>query len=313
MNKTSGRCVGKTTILALLTWLLFTGLNPVAEAASTLTLGQPVHFMASDGSDIMVNAGTYEVDTLVGSRLRLNTTSGTTLFLDAQATTHNEEIEAPLAVTVSGEDPDVVHVVLLLPNGQALDAPGSISGTRSRGFSSLLASTAQIQFAVTQQAPVVRDHRGQPQELAPPPTQPSLTVQGGVLSKYSIDSLTSSPDRFAPRAPIQEFKVVYRCPTCAGNERMAGVTVEIWHSVGTGQPRHVGVLFNVELKGKGGDCSQHMGHEIGQCLRISGGQFPGAEGTFIVKFIKGNAVASSSFPVMPTQLKIFVPTVRDHR
>lgn len=159
MKRRSGRCVGSIFALALGTWILFMGLHSVAEAASTLTLEQPVHFTASDGSDVMVGTGRYEVDTLVGSRLRLNTTGGMTLFLDAQATTHNEEIEAPLAVTVSGEDPDVVHVVLLLPNGQALDAPGSISGTRSRGFGGLLASTAQIQFAVAQQAPVVRDHR----------------------------------------------------------------------------------------------------------------------------------------------------------
>ena len=137
MNRLSGRSVGSIFALALGTWVLFMGLNSVAEAASTLTLEQPVHFMTSDGTDVKVEAGTYEVNTLVGSLLRLNMEGGETVFLEAQATTHSEEIEAPLAVTVRGEDPDVVHIVLLLPNSQALDAPGSISGTRSRGFSSL--------------------------------------------------------------------------------------------------------------------------------------------------------------------------------
>lgn len=37
------------------------------------------------------------------------------LFLDAKATTHSEEIEVPLAVTITVKDSDVVHIVLLLP------------------------------------------------------------------------------------------------------------------------------------------------------------------------------------------------------
>ncbi|MDH4194826.1 MAG: hypothetical protein OEV70_11830, partial [Nitrospirota bacterium] len=151
-----------TLVHTLITCFLLTGLHSWADAASTLSLQQSAHFVESDGSDVLVEAGTYEVETLVGSRLKLNTPGGTTLFLDAQATTHSEEIEAPLAVTVVGEDPDVVHIVLVLPNGQALDAPGSLSGTRSRGFSAMLASTAQIQFAVAQKGPVVRDHRTPP-------------------------------------------------------------------------------------------------------------------------------------------------------
>jgi hypothetical protein len=177
--------------LALFTGLFLTGVTSWAEAATTVTLKQPVHFKASDGSDVMVEAGTYEVDTLVGSRLRLNAQGGTTFFLDAQATTHSEELEAPLAITVSGEDPDVVHVVLLLPNGQALDAPGSISGTRSRGLSTLLVSKAQIQFAVAQKGPVVRDHRGQPG--APPPPRQPVAPAPGTITPIVRDHRTQGP------------------------------------------------------------------------------------------------------------------------
>jgi len=151
-----------TLVHALITCFLLTGLHSWAEAAPTLILEQSAHFIELDGNDVLIEAGTYEVDTLVGSRLRLNTPSSTPLFLEAHATTHSEDIEAPLAVTVTGKDPDVIHIVLLLPNGQALDAPGSFSGTRSRGLSTLLISSAQIKFAVAQQAPVVRDHRTPP-------------------------------------------------------------------------------------------------------------------------------------------------------
>lgn len=151
-----------TLVLALITCFLLTDLNSWAEASPTLTLEQSVHFVDSEGSDVMAEAGTYEVDTLVGSRIRLNAQDRAPLFLEARATTHSEEIETPLAVTVVGEDPDVVHIVLVLPNGQALDAQGSISGTRPRGFETILASRAQIQFAVAQKGPLVRDHRTPP-------------------------------------------------------------------------------------------------------------------------------------------------------
>jgi len=153
MTRQSVRSLRKSVTLALSTGLFFIGLSSWAGSAPTITLQQSVHLLSSDGSDVTVGAGTYEVDTWVGSRLRLNAKGSAPLFLDARATTHGEEIEAPLAVTVPGDDPDLLHVVLLLPNGQALDAAGSISGARPRGAEYLLASSAQIQFAVTQKTP----------------------------------------------------------------------------------------------------------------------------------------------------------------
>lgn len=153
MNRSSVRSSQKRVTLALSIGLLFIGFSSWAGSTPSITLPQPVHFLTSDGSDVTVGSGSYEVDTLVGSRLRLNAKGSTPIFLEARATTHGEEIEAPLAVTVSGDDPDVVHMVLVLPNGQALDAAGSISGTRSRGTDYLLASSAQIKFAVTQKTP----------------------------------------------------------------------------------------------------------------------------------------------------------------
>ena len=75
-----------TLVHILITCFLLTGIHSWAEAASTLSLKQSAHFVESDGSDVLVEAGTYEVETLVGSRLKLNTPGGTTLFLDAQDT-----------------------------------------------------------------------------------------------------------------------------------------------------------------------------------------------------------------------------------
>lgn len=203
MNRLSDRSAGSIVALALGAWVLFMGLHSVAEASSTLTFEQPVHFLASDGTDVQVGIGTHEVETLVGSRLRLNMEGGETVLLDAQATTHSEEIEAPLAVTVSGDDPDLVHLVLLLPNGQALDAPGSISGTRSRGFSSFFASTTQIQLAVAKSQPTVRDHRKPKRGTPPPTTSPTQTAP--TITQPSVGDLTNNllalEDRYVAPTP----------------------------------------------------------------------------------------------------------------
>lgn len=203
MRKLSVR-LGKGTLgPGVIAWVLLAGLNSWVEAAPTLNIEQSAHFLESDGSDVLVEAGTYEVDTLVGSRFRLNTSGGTTLFLDAQATTHSEEIDTPLGVMVSGEDPDVVHVVLLLPNGQALDATGSISGTRARGLQTLFASATKIQVAVAQKAPAVRDHRT-PKKRAPAPnTSPAQTAP--TMTRPSVGNLNNTilslEDRYVAPTP----------------------------------------------------------------------------------------------------------------
>lgn len=64
--------------LPLFTWAFLLGFVPWALAASTLTIEQSAHFLESDGSDVLLEAGTYDVDTLVGSQLRLDTSSGNT-------------------------------------------------------------------------------------------------------------------------------------------------------------------------------------------------------------------------------------------
>jgi hypothetical protein len=127
-----------------------------AEAAPTLTFTQAVHFVAADGSDLVTEAETYQVDA-ADSHLTLRAEGRAPLVLDATPTTHREEIAAPLAVLVPGDDPDVLHVVLLLANGQALDAAGSLSGTRPRGKSRQV-SAYNLDLAVqglVVQAPIV--------------------------------------------------------------------------------------------------------------------------------------------------------------
>lgn len=49
------------------------------------------------------------------------------------------------------------------------------------------------------------------------------------------------------------------------------------------------------------------------CFSVPTGGFPAAEGAFLVKLIKDTSVSSSSFNIVPSALKIFGPTLRDHR
>ena len=134
------------TSLALMAWLLLP-LDACAETGPTVTLGQPVHFMSSEGRDVVVDIGTYLVEQKETS-LVLTAEGRPALALEAKPTSHHEAVEAPLAVAIPGEDADGLHLVLVLPNGQAWEAPGSMSGTRARNTGLLLASPAQLQFVV---------------------------------------------------------------------------------------------------------------------------------------------------------------------
>jgi hypothetical protein len=108
-------------------------------AKTTVTLDQPVHFTTVEGSDVVLEAGDYEVDA-VDEWLRITPSEGQAvdaLLLEAQVAKHEGALKAPLGVSAQGESPDTHHLALLLPDGKRLEAVGSYSGIRSRGLSLL--------------------------------------------------------------------------------------------------------------------------------------------------------------------------------
>jgi len=127
-----------------------------AFADTTITLDQPVHFTTAAGSDVVLDAGDYEVNA-ADEWLRVTPSEGQAVdavLLEAQVARHEEELKAPLGVSAQGESPDTHHLALLLPNGKRLEAVGSYSGIRSRGFSLLtlqrlrtLSSTTNTEFS----------------------------------------------------------------------------------------------------------------------------------------------------------------------
>ncbi|MBI5854845.1 MAG: Ig-like domain-containing protein [Nitrospirae bacterium] len=118
------------------------------EPPTIIMLAQPLHFQASDGSDVVAEAGEYEVKPLVGSRLQLRATGKESVFVQAVVTQHEEAIEAATGLVVIDEqNPDLVHVVLLQPEGRGLDAVGSLSGVQIRGAAPQPVSAAQLKAA----------------------------------------------------------------------------------------------------------------------------------------------------------------------
>ncbi len=107
--------------------LLITG---NVTAATSVTLEKAVHFLATDGSDILIEPGTYQVEAAHPWLRLIPGERRDALLLEAATTHHDENISEP-TVHLTIEDSDSI-VQLWLPNGQRLEAVGTESGIRSR-------------------------------------------------------------------------------------------------------------------------------------------------------------------------------------
>lgn len=182
--------------------------RPMNQAASpsTVTLDEPLHFTAPDGSDVEVPTGTYQVEPTGELRLRLSPASGgAPLLIQAQSTTHSETVESPVALTVV-TDENRRDLVLFMPNGTTLDAIGTLSGVRTRGGMMVPLAPQQLAGAMTMQprfgrkfTPVPRreglpggPHIGTqiPQQLQ---TQPGSELQKALIGKAEQQKLLANP------------------------------------------------------------------------------------------------------------------------
>ncbi|MBU6480875.1 MAG: hypothetical protein KGS09_10080 [Nitrospirae bacterium] len=152
---------------------------------STITIQKPVHFSGSDGSDVVAPAGDYRVEQSTDRTLRLVPQEGKTpLVIQAQATKYDEPMSDLLAVSIPYQE-DEHHVVLLKPDGTALDAAGTYSGVKSRATATL----------VPLSRPLIQQYRLTPQQLTgggsssppppPPNTNPDLVITSAVLTPAS--------------------------------------------------------------------------------------------------------------------------------
>lgn len=104
-------------------------------------------FIGPGGEEIIFSVGTYRVEAVGQSALRLVHLDKKAAFvLKAQATRHKEDIGSPTALRIV-DDEYQTHVVLLLPKQTAFEATGSSSRGRQRGSPELL-TEAQIHDAL---------------------------------------------------------------------------------------------------------------------------------------------------------------------
>lgn len=105
------------------------------EFEQVVEFERDIHFLTPEGQDTVVPSGGYYVDA-VQNGLRLKSADheeAEAVIVQAEATTHEQSVEAPEVVSIK-ENEDQQVVIVLLPDGKAMQAVGSSSGIQARGF-----------------------------------------------------------------------------------------------------------------------------------------------------------------------------------
>ncbi len=134
-----------------------TSSSPVTAASAQLPrvgLVAPIHFAAPDGTDQLVQVGTYRVEGAGGTHLRLVTdTPQAVQEISATAFAHEETLAAPVSFIVREvEHEETVHLLFILPDGKGLDAAGRIGDIQTRGGDLRFQPRSQYSGVVMQQS-----------------------------------------------------------------------------------------------------------------------------------------------------------------
>jgi hypothetical protein len=111
--------------------------KPTAQQPAQIRLKQILHFASPDGSDVVVQTGTYRVEKAVDAQIRLISSAGAApILISAEPMPETPEVPVPIALGKLFE-PDAYDLILLLPGGTGLQSYGSTTGVLSRGFGSI--------------------------------------------------------------------------------------------------------------------------------------------------------------------------------
>jgi hypothetical protein len=105
------------------------------EFEQVVEFERDIHFLTPEGQDTVVPSGGYYVDA-VQNGLRLKSADheeAEAVIVQAEATTHEQSVEIPEVVSIKEKEEQQV-VIVLLPDGKAMQAIGSSSGIQVRGF-----------------------------------------------------------------------------------------------------------------------------------------------------------------------------------
>jgi hypothetical protein len=141
---------------------------------------KPLYFIATDGSDVLVQPGLYEVSLGKGNTIVLSPEDGDPMTIQAESTSHDEQL-SDVTLLAEQTTQDDAHLLVLTPDGSALDALGTYSGTRQRGTRPRILGTSQIK-RIRQTA-----------TLSPRPIR--MTTQGAYtqMQAYQASRLTVPP------------------------------------------------------------------------------------------------------------------------
>ena len=115
-----------------------------AKAVPTVSLTQAVHFTNAKGQGVVVGPGQYRIKVAGKSGLKLTPVDGKTPIVIEG---HAGPVKVPAALSVPVNENEH-HLVLLLPEGKAVDVVGSPSGVTSQsGFLAFIgAQQAKVQL-----------------------------------------------------------------------------------------------------------------------------------------------------------------------
>lgn len=128
------------------------------ELPAFIELERAIHFVTPGGDDVVVQAGTYEVEG-AEAWLRLIPKGGAetdAVLLAAMRGSHPEGVSAPQVRTLQGGG-DETYLWLTLPDGKTWAAKGSYSGVRTRQAVTPTLVDARLQYMVEYDGPTSWD------------------------------------------------------------------------------------------------------------------------------------------------------------
>lgn len=188
-----------------------------SDDMTILHLNFPMEFIATDGMEIDIQPGIYWLSAKAEDTLQLTSTStGVLRNLRASNITHEEPLIAPIPFLIQETGVQKpFHRILLLPNGQGLDAIGRRESVQTRGIGDLTTSyftiTQRYSGVVIQQGRVTTDEDWDEQDAVSSTgnsAQPSKSAPS--YGRVTLEEGRVQLDKDARRALFRKCKTCWK-------------------------------------------------------------------------------------------------------
>ena len=143
-----GKCLFFTLVLFPMS--IAFGEAPSPQPLPMVTIDRELTFLTSEGADLVIVPGVYSVAALASGLQLIHHKASFPFSVSAAPTTHQENVARPVALLIAS-DPELLHIVLLLPGGKALDAIGYLNPARPRDVIPKVLESSRITAAVMKQ------------------------------------------------------------------------------------------------------------------------------------------------------------------